>query len=112
MESSNKQSHKHHLVLLGRLQGELGGDYPVYWCRDCGVVWEVYGKSYAELVPEYRKEVAGSDNFEFVRNRPNTVRRKSSGSVLGRGLIEINASTTKGTKLQELFFGENKNGKG
>ena len=106
--------HRHKLVYLGRMEGELGGSYPLYQCRECGTSFEMFGGGkYATFYPEWAAERIGEqkETIEFVKDRP---RSKIAGRVLGRGLAElmnIPCEPTGTRGFGSLFRGINVDGK-
>lgn len=85
--------HTHQLVFVGRIQGDYGGDYPLYWCRDCGTLIERLSGGDAELLPVTAKHHTNAPvKYDAVRLLPMYRR-------LGTGLAELMADRPTAKKL-------------
>lgn len=80
--------HKHKLVLAGHVLGEYGGNYPLYWCLECGMLVERFATdNCATMVPEMTKDVAAkAKGVEYVPKAPP---RTPATRVLGRSLADL-----------------------
>lgn len=94
--------HKHELIYLGRLRGELGGEYPLYQCSSCGATFEHFDGSYAVFFPDMTAHLRDeTTSLTFVKDRP---RRRPT--VLGRGLNDLmKRKDLMSPALKELFNG-------
>lgn len=91
-------AHEHQLVLIR----EFTGEHRVYWCRECGLIMELFGERFAEMLPEWSqdrllKEDRTMEKYTFVKeNIPKQKRR------LGRGLKDL-MSTQPPSHLNKLL---------
>lgn len=92
-------AHDHQLVFIR----EFTGQHRVYWCRDCGLIMEVFGDKYAEMLPEWSrerlfKEDRSKEKFMYVKDKiPKQEVR------LGRGLKDLLSSSKPPAHLQRLL---------
>lgn len=108
---ASEGEHKHELIFLGRLLGELetkseAGSYPLYQCRECGATFEMFGNGrYAVFQPSMTQQVTEmKESIKFVKDSPRS--KKVSQRVLGRGLAELMASGGQPQRgLDKLFNG-------
>lgn len=103
-------SHKHKLVYLGALKAEgTSTGFPLYQCRECGTTFEMFenGK-YAAMYPEWTvdKVRAAKESIEFVKREFTT--KAPASRVLGRGLIELQASQPQSSKGFDMLVGKDK----
>lgn len=96
-------SHNHQLVFVR----EFLGDHKVYWCRECGLIMEVFGDNFAEMIPEWSrerllKEDRDKEKFLFVKDKRKQSRR------LGKGLKDL-THTAQTSDYLKKFYVENDN---
>lgn len=92
-------AHDHQLVFIR----EFTGEHKVYWCRDCGLIMEIFGEKFAEMLPEWSrdrllKEDRSKENFVFVSDKISRQDKK-----LGRGLKELMETSQSPAYLQKLL---------
>lgn len=99
---------KYQLVYVGRLQGELGGEYPLYWCRESGTLIERFdGGKCAVLYPAMNRKVAEKfKGVEYVKETRTNFRPPDR--VLGKGLQELMVSTPASSKGLAALLGYHK----
>lgn len=93
--------HEHAAVFVGRIEGEYGGSYPLYWCRDCGTLIEIFSSSRAVMSPTMWEAQVKNAKTRFTSEKLPAKKGKSrkAGRALGRGLIEISTSQSLMKKL-------------
>ncbi len=112
MTEITDEVHVHPLLFLGNMEGPHGGNYPLYWCRDCGSVFEMFGENVASLHPEWVREKVEASKIRFEAERPQP--KKVQQRVLGKSLVELMAEGEKrpstGRGLDALFGKVGKDG--
>ncbi len=92
-------SHNHSLIFVR----EFTDNHKVYWCRECGLIMESFGDTFAEMLPEWSrnrllKEDRGKESYTFVKEKmPKQDKR------LGKGLKDLLATSRPPTHLQKLL---------
>jgi hypothetical protein len=93
--------HRHKLAFCGNLEGEYGGNYPLYWCLDCGILVETFPTgNCAVMTPEFTRDIATqSRGVEFVP-KTKIIARKT---CLGRTYNELAARSSNPPVLAKLL---------
>lgn len=95
-------SHDHQLVLIR----EFSGDHKVYWCRECGLIMEMFGDKFAEMLPEWShdrllKEDRSKEKFLHAEYKlPRRDKR------LGKGLRDLSLVVKAPAYLQKFLSKE------
>lgn len=81
-------------------------DYKIAWCRECGIMVEFFGESFAELVPEWSlgrllDEDRKKEKYTIVSERVK--KHNLPKKVLGRSLKDLLSSSAPSPALERML---------
>lgn len=91
--------HVHKAALLGSLQGEFGGSFPIRACVDCGTIFMFEGSHVWELIPTIAQAQSVTPKMPMTLVAEYPYHSRKQPNVLGRSLKDIKESSIKMTKL-------------
>lgn len=91
--------HTHKLIFIRSFLG----DHKIYWCRECGLIAEMFGSNMGEMIPEWSRskleeEDRSKEKFQFTVEKIIKRERK-----LGRGIKDLLSTTKASSHLSKIL---------